>query len=124
MDNSFEFLEEDAVDAPVKNIKWEGKEVGTPDSILQNDGSGQPIILRTYKFAFNPELKGRPTKEQILTPEYKQYLNKLLWADELRMVLEPKVAINEKEFVVYATCQPRTGATILEKPKLIQEYAR
>ena len=105
-------LEENVKGAPVKNVVWEGSEVETEQTRIEDSGTGKPIIMRHFDFRYPPALKGRPTKQQILTNDYKRYLNNMLWVDELELIQEPKVAFNERGFRIFAVCQPRKGSLI------------
>ncbi len=106
----------------VKEHKWYGKEDQTDENLMHDTGKGEPIVIRHFEFKLNPELKEQPTKEQILTPEYIKHLQTLLWADSLRMVLEPTVKIEKDTMHVAVPCQARTGATFSEQPKMLQEW--
>lgn len=117
-------MEFGAKNSPVKDILWNASQVQTPETRIEDAGSGRPIILRQFDFKYDPTLKGRPTKEQILTEDYKRYLNTLLWADELELVQEPKVVFEDKGFKVFAVCQARKGSMLphyANKPLPLQE---
>jgi hypothetical protein len=45
-----------------------------------------------------------------------------LWKDQLVRILELKVVIEKDRFRIFATCQGKTGAILLDKPLTIQEY--
>lgn len=105
-----------------ENIKWYGKEAETEQTPMHDTGKGEPVVLRFFEFNFPPDIKELPTKEQILTPEYIKNLKVQLWADELRMVLEPRVSIDKKGFKVCVACQAKTGSSFLDKPRLLQEW--
>lgn len=119
---NFEAIEHDAKDSPVKDIKWYGREDQTGESLMHDTGKGEAIVIRQFEFKLNPSLTELPTTEQILTPEYLKDLNIQLWADGLRLVMKPRVFIDTETCRVFAPCQPRTGSTILEEPKLLQEW--
>lgn len=122
MDKTFEAIEFDAKDSPVKDIKWYGKEDQTEGSLMHDTGKGEAIIIRHFEFKLNPALKELPTAEQLLTPEYIKDLNIQLWADGFRLIMKPRVSITKDTVRVFAPCQPVSGATILEEPKLLQEW--
>jgi len=123
--SKFKFTEENAADAPVKNIEWEGQEVQTEETPLMNDGSGKPIILRVFDFDL-PPLKPEelPTEQQLLNA-HKTKLTAFLWRDELVPIQEFKLIFSKdkKHFRIFATCQAKLGSNILEKPQLLQQYA-
>lgn len=121
---NFEFVEEQATDSPVDNIKWYAKEDQTEQEYLHDTGKGEPVVIRLFEFKFPPTLEKLPTKEEILTPEYLKHLQTLLWADSLRLVIEPRVVIDKEGCKIFAPCQARAGSNFLEEPKLLQEWIR
>lgn len=118
----FEATEKNAVESPVEDIKWYGKEDQTGDASIHDKGEGEPIVIRLFEFKFPPTLEKLPTKEQLLTPEYLKHLNNILWGDALRMVLEPRVSINKEGCKIFVPCVARTGQSFLDEAKLLQEY--
>lgn len=124
MNNTFEAIEFDAKDSPVKDIKWYGKKDQTEETLMHDIGKGEPIVIRLFEFELNPALKELPTEEQILTPEYLKDLNIQLWGDALRMVDKPRVSIDKQKCRIFVPCQAKTGSTLLEDPKLLQEWIR
>lgn len=79
---------------------------------IEDPGQGRPIIIRQLKYAYHPSLKGRPSVEQLLTVDFRKYLNNILWLDSLELIQEPKVVFQQKEFIIFATCQAKRGAII------------
>lgn len=110
--NKTTFVEKDAKNAPVKDITWEATQAQTDGEQIADWGSGKPTILRRFEFKFPPGFKGKPKKKDILTEGYIKHLENRLWADELEMVVEPKVAFTEGGFSVFATCQAKRGSLI------------
>lgn len=121
---NFELVEENAIGAPVKDIKWYGREDKTEEKLMHDKGSGEPVLIRLFEYKFPPTLEAIPTKEQILTTEYIKHLQTLLWADSLRLIMEPRVVIDKEGCKIFAPCQARAGATFMEEPKLLQEWIR
>lgn len=119
---NFEVVEKDAIDSPVKDIKWYGKEDKTEEQSIHDKGAGEPVLIRLFEFRLNPGLETLPTKEQILTPEYIKYLKATLWADGLRLVMEPRAVIDKESIKIFAPCQASMGNNFLEEPKTIQEW--
>lgn len=124
MPKEFEVIEENAVNSPVEDIKWYGKEEETEQALMHDNGKGEIIDLRSFVYKFPIRLETPPTKEEILTPSYLQFLRTTLWADDLRMVLEPRVHIDNDGYIVMATCQARNGRTFVEAPRLLQEWTK
>jgi hypothetical protein len=130
MEKSFKVTEENAKNAPVKDIQWEGQQMETEGKPLMDDGKGQPIILRTFDFHL-PPLKETPSKEELLK-FHKSKITAFLWRDELIPVQEFKLSFSKncnccqqekRHFRIFALCQAKLGSTILERPQLLQEYA-
>lgn len=119
---NFELMKELDDVVGVKEHKWYGHEDSTDESLMHDTGKGEAIVIRHFEFKLDPTLKQPPTKEQILTPEYIKHLQTLLWADSLRMVMNPTVRIDKDIMRIAVPCQPRTGATLSEEPKMLQEW--
>jgi hypothetical protein len=117
----FEYTEENAKDAPVTDVKWHGKEIEFGSELMQDVGKGKPIILRKFDFAKNPSVE-LPSKEQI-AETYQKFIDTFLWKDSLVRIDNLKVIIEKDKFTVFATCQAKAGAVLLEKPLKIQDYA-
>lgn len=122
MSKSFEVVEENAINSPVENIKWYGKEDQTDEKFFHDTGKGEPVVIRLFEFKFPPTLEAIPTKEQILTQDYLKSLQTALWADELRLIMMPRVAIDKEGCKIFAPCQARTGSSFIDNPKLLQEW--
>lgn len=116
----FELVQDQATDMPAH--KWYGKEEKTNEELMHDQGKGEPIVIRLFEFTFPPTLEVLPTKEQILTPEYIKHLQTQLWGDSLRLVAEPRVAIDKEGCKVFVPCQATNGNTFTEAPKLLQEW--
>lgn len=122
---NFEAIEFDAIDSPVKDIKWYGKEDRTEETLMHDKGKGDVVSMRLEEYQLNPELlKNPPTEEQVLTPQYIKDLQTRLWADGLRMVMKPRLSIDKGFMRIITPCQATSGNTILEDPKLLQEWIR
>ncbi len=120
--NTFDVIEKDAIDAPVKDIKWYGREDRTEDKSIHDVGKGEAIVLRLFEYKFPPNNERIFTKEEMLTPQYLKDLKTQLWADGFRLVMEPRVNITKEMCQVFAPCQATTGNSFLEEPKLLQEW--
>lgn len=91
---------------------WYGSTMETERHNIEDPAQGRPIILRKFEFKYNPALKGKPTKKQILTKDYIKFLENTLWADNLEMIQDPKVAFHKTGFTIFATCQAKRGNII------------
>lgn len=118
----FEAVEKNAVDSPVDNIKWYGKEDRTEDESVHDKGTGEPVVIRLFEFKFRPGLEKTPTKEELLTPEYLKQIDITLWGDGLRRVMQPRTHITEEGCKIFVPCQAATGHSFLDQPKLLQEW--
>lgn len=123
-ETNFELVEENATNSPVKDIKWYGKEDQTEEKSIYDKGKGEPVLIRLFEFRLSPTIETLPTKEQILTPEYIKYLQVQLWADGLRLIMEPRVVIDKESIKIFAPCQATMGNNFLEEPKLLQEWIK
>ena len=126
MEKNFELVEKNAVDSPVENIKWYGKESQTDEKPMHDKGKGEPVLIRLFEFKFPPTLEHLPTKEEILTPEYLKQVRINLWADGLRLISDDliRIDINKEGCKIFAPCQATTGNSFLEEPKTIQEWTK
>lgn len=118
----FEVIEQDAVDSPVPDIKWYGKEDQTKDESIHDSGTGEPIVIRLFEFSFRPDITEAPAKDQLLTPEYMHQIDINLWSDGLRRVLEPRVHITKNGCKIFVPCVAATSQSHLDAPKLLQEW--
>lgn len=89
---------------------------------LYNQSTGKPIILRTFFFKLPDDIQQIPTIEEI-KEHYQERIEKFLWKDELRLVEELRIIVDKekKSFNIFATCQPRRGANLFQKPKTLQD---
>jgi hypothetical protein len=92
---------------------------------LLNDPTGNPIILRRFQFRFPPDLEEFPSKREI-ADQQRNAVELFLWKDELRLVEDLRVTIDteKKTYDIFATCQPKAGAKLYEKPKTLQEIIK
>lgn len=123
-----EVTEVGAVDAPTDNVNWDVQqgEVHSDIPLSADEGDGRPIILRTFEYQFPPGIQKIPTEDEILTEGYVKFLeSQLYFADELDLVMAPKVRINEKGFRIFATCQARKGSIIpgVSTPQTLTQIA-
>lgn len=123
--DSIKVTEMGATNARVKDINWDASQLTTERQTIDDPGEGKPIILRKLQYIYPPHQKGKPTKAQLITPEFKKYLDTNLWIDDLEMIQEPRVVYKKKGFFIFLTCQARKGRTIpydaLETMKPLQQ---
>jgi hypothetical protein len=125
---TFKTVEKDAINSPVKDIEWEGEEIGVEsDTKLESDtGTGQEIILRFFDFAANPEVfrQHKPTEQELFN-SHKKGMEAMLWTDGLTPyeAIEPRLLFSKDKtayrFVI--SCIPSAGNTLLEKTNTLSE---
>ena len=105
-----------------KKEKWLGGDIETDIVPLEFDEGGKPIILRTLKFKFPPDIEDYPSEDDIAKQQI-PIVETFLWKDELVLIEELRVTIDKDErvYYVHATCQPRQGATLYEKPTKLED---
>ena len=101
--------------------QWYGNEVSTDAVQMEDTGKGKPIILRCFDFVRNPAVE-LPTDKEVIA-EYQKFIDTFLWKDSLVRIQDLKLVIEKDKFKIFATCQAKAGAVILEKPLTIQDYA-
>lgn len=127
----FKAIEKNAKDSPVKNIEWEGEELGAvSDTKLEFDtGTGQAIILRFFDFGVNFEAfkQHRPTAQELFD-SHRRGIESFLWRDGLKPyeAIEPRLMFskNRKNYRFIISCIPRLGETLLDKTKTLGEIAK
>jgi hypothetical protein len=94
----------------------------TKDTRLVNEPTGKPIILRSFKFNLPPDLVTIPTEED-LKDAHKRNIEAFLWKDDLLLIEELRIMIDKEKniFYIFATCQPKRGANLWEKPTTLQD---
>lgn len=122
----FTALEKDALDAPVKDIEWEGEEVGYQGkhNLQLDGGTGQAIILRFFDFVANPELfKTRKPTAQELFNTHNKGVQSLLWMDGLKPYegIEPRLMFSKdkKNYRFVIACIPKEA--LIDKTKTLSE---
>ncbi len=124
----FKAIEVDAKDAPVKDIEWEGEELGVESTTkLESDkGEGQPIVLRFFTFAANPEaFKQEIPSTQQLFDSHRRGMEAQLWTDGLSpyQLIEPRLVFSKDKshyrFVI--SCIPSLGQSLVDRPQTLTE---
>ncbi len=101
---------------------WEGATVETPEVKLENDPTGKPIILKRFHFKFPPDIEKFPTRKE-LREHHLSHIDRFLFIHDLLLIEDLRVNIDkvEKTYDIFATCQPKKGTTLKEKPKTLQD---
>lgn len=124
----FKVIEKEAINAPVKNIEWEGEEIGvTSETKLEDDkGTGQEIILRFFDFGANVETfrRYRPTAQELFN-SHRKGIEALLWRDGMKPFdgVEPRLLFSKDKtsyrFVI--ACTPSSGNTLIDKTNTLSQ---
>lgn len=91
---------------------WYGSTMETEPQKILDPASGKPVILRQFRFQYAPWQKTKPKKKEILTEGYIKHLENTLWADNLEMIMHPRVTFTKQGFSVFAACTPKKGNRI------------
>ena len=105
----------------IEKENWYGSEISTDAVQMEDKGKGKPIILRCFEFKKNPAIK--EITETLIAETHQKYIDTFLWKDSLVRIQDLKVIIEKDQFKIFATCQAKAGAVILDKPLKIQDYA-
>lgn len=108
-----------------KEGNWEGQELNVSSDPLVDAGTGKPYVLRCFRFSFNPEIKVKPTKQDLFNHHWKQIRN-MLWADGLVHVEEvnPRVVVKKKGYRIFVLAKPRLGVNVFDKTQTLQELMK
>ena len=92
------------------------------DKKLVNEPTGKPIILRMFKFGLPPDLVTIPSEEELKNAHSKN-IEAFLWKDDLLLIEELRIMIDKDKniFYIFATCQPKQGANLFQKPTTLQD---
>jgi len=80
-------IEENAKDAPQKDLEWEAEQITAKSTtkITDDKGVGESIVLRFFSFAANPEkFHAHQPDAQHLFNEHIKGMESLLWGDGLK----------------------------------------
>lgn len=115
---------------------WQGQTVEVQsDTHLEDDkGTGEPIVIRTFEFAVNPEafkqheLKtGSFPDAQHIFREHQQGIESFLWQDGLSPAydIEPRVIFPKgtNKYFIMIGARPQAGQLIVDTPKTLSELA-
>lgn len=127
-EKKFKVVEKDAVNAPVKDIEWEGEEVGVESTTkIQDDkGIGQEIVIRFFDFASNVEAfrQHKPTAQELFET-HKKGMETILYADGLApcTAIEPRLLFSKdkSQYRFVVSCIPSLGNTFVDKTHTLAE---
>lgn len=127
-DKKFKVTEENAKDAPVRDIEWEGEEVTAHSDtrITDDTGTGQEVVLRFFDFAADDAVfrATRPTAQQLFD-SHRKGMEDLLWSDGFTPIreIEPRLLFSKdgRYYRFAVPCIPSTGNSLLEKTRTLSE---
>ena len=122
----FKLKELDAKDAPVKDIEWEGEELGVESTtkLEEDKGTGQPIVLRFFTFAANPEVfkQHKPTANELFA-SHRMGMEALLWKDGMNPCqdIEPRLIFSkdQSQYRFVISCIP--SQALVDSPQTLTE---
>lgn len=132
-----DFIEMDAQNAPVKDIKWGAQQIQAQSDRIEDPGIGKGVVVRNFFFKAPPREKGKPTpsKKDIFL-SFKPLIGTSLWADGLtplegkeihlytKKQLKPGLLRNAMlkegaDFVIMILAQPRSGVSVADTPLIM-----
>lgn len=118
------FIEQEAQDAPVKDIDWDVQKAEVHSDPVIDSGVGPKVIIRRFRFNLPPGLKEIPSHDELLEYHKKNTVIPMLWKDELDLIQEPRIVAGKKgAFTIVAICAPRVilgvRSHIHEQPELV-----
>lgn len=121
-------IEKDAVNAPVKDVGYDVKdlEVQSTTHLEDDQGGGGAAIVRCFEFGMNLEAFGnyQPTKQELFNSHLKG-IEVALWRDGMKIMTEvlPRVAFDQENFKykIFVGAQPMKGHILREQPKTLAE---
>ncbi len=123
----FKAIEKDALDAPVKNVEWEGEEIGavSKTNIQDDKGEGQTITLRFFDFKANPETFRiqKPTAQQLFNTHLRG-IESSLWMNGLKVFSEvtPRLMFSkDKSHYRFIIAAISDGTTLQKDGKALSE---
>lgn len=119
--------------------KWKAQEVSTNSKPIDDPGIGEAIIIRGFKFMFNPETLKLIREKKIPAPTKQELFNSVwpqikinLWGEGLVAIQEkgeqfqPKMKVTKRMFAITLLCLPtfaRKG-DMKRKAKTLNEYLK
>lgn len=108
---------------------WQGHSMQAESAPLIDPGVGEPRIIRTFTFKFNPEfiknnkgLKGL-NKQELFNNHWKM-LQVELWKDGLvpDEGIEPSIIFKKDWYIIQITCKARMGVIVADTPQTLNTY--
>jgi len=125
-----QLIQQDAPDAPVKDVAWEASQASAESSThLEDDaGYGEPIVIRMFEFAVNPEAfkAHKPTAQELFNTHLRG-IEVMLWKDGLQILpeVEPRMQMGKKKYRIFVGAKASRGNILpwQVKPQTLTEVA-
>lgn len=97
--------------------KWKAQQVSTKSKPIDDPGIGEAIVIRGFKFVFNPETLRLIREKKIPAPTQQELFNSVwpqikinLWGEGLVAIqekgFEPKMKVKKRFFAITLLCEP------------------
>lgn len=125
------------IDVDVGFDKYKAQEVKTESKPIDDPGIGQAIVIRGFKFVFNPETLKQIRDKKIPIPTQQELFNSVwpqirinLWGEGLVAIqekgFEPRMKITKRFFVITMLCEPKflLKGDMKRRAKTLNEYLK
>ncbi len=104
---------------------WYGRDLQTNSDPLIDSGTGRPMIIRQFQFVFNPNLKQKPTKQDLFNSHWPQ-MKIMLWGDGLvaNTDVEPRMIVGKRKYRIFLLCEPKLRTMVAERPLTLQQLTQ
>lgn len=128
VDDVGSFVERNAIDAPVKDVGYDLKdiEVESQTHLEDDHGGGGAAIIRMFQFGMNPQAFKEyvPTKQELFNSHYKG-IEMALWKDGMSVMPEinPRIVVDSKsnKYMIFVGAKPMKGHLLQEQPRTLAE---
>ncbi len=123
------------IDVDIDDGKWKAQELDTQSKPIDDPGVGQALVMRSFKFFFNPQILRDIKDKKVKIPNKQELFNSVwpqikinLWGDGLMAIeekgFEPKMKIASKFFAITLICEPRMHlkGDYKKRAKTLNEY--
>lgn len=129
-------LEENVIDAPVKDVLWNANQISTEPIKLIDPGIGGAVVLRHFFFKAPILPKGAPRPDkQTVVSHFKRLIEMSLYGDGLKIREDKPIEVHTiqkakkiskalylkmkqegADFVILCLASPRAGVSVIDKP--------
>jgi hypothetical protein len=105
--------------------KWEGQELGVTSDPLIDAGTGKFVLIRKFDYALKPGLKKKeqPKNKQEIFNAHTRQIREFIWKDgmTIREDVPPRVILGKKGYMIFVTCEAKSGVMWNDKAQTLQE---